>query len=146
MKINKPKFEWCKEDRQAICTLYTDHGEFKGVASCHPDDEDMMSEKVGFEIALNRAIIKSLVFERENRIKPSLKALKQLYYSMKHSKNFNKKSYEAKMLWGQIQNWQFDLDTINEIIDRNRKILTDYINTKEALYQNIRNKRNSGQN
>ena len=105
-----------------------------------------MSEKVGFEIALNRAIIKSLVFERENRIKPSLKALKQLYYSMKHSKNFNKKSYEAKMLWGQIQNWQFDLDTINEIIDRNRKILTDYINTKEALYQNIRNKRNSGQN
>ena len=97
--MNKPKFEWYEEDRQAICTLRTKYGVFKGIASCHPDDEDMMSEKVGCEIAYSRAAIESLKYERDCIIKPSLKSLRQLYFSMKHSKKFNPKSYEAKMLW-----------------------------------------------
>jgi hypothetical protein len=105
----------------------------------------MMSEKVGCEIAYSRAAIKSLIHERDCVIKPALSALKQLYYSMKHSKKFNPKSYEAKMLWGQIYNWQFDLDTVNGILAREKEILQDYIQTKEILYQNIRKQRNSGQ-
>ena len=97
--MNTPKFEWYEEDRQAICKLHTKYGVFTGIASCHPDDVDMMSEKVGCEIAYSRAAIESLKYERDCIIKPSLKSLRQLYFSMKHSKKFNPKSYEAKMLW-----------------------------------------------
>lgn len=146
MKKIKPKFEWYEEDRQAICTLYTKYGVFKGIASCHPDDMDMSSEKVGCEIAYSRAAIDSLKYERDNVIKPSLKALKQLYYSMNRSKRFNPKSYEYKMLKRQIECWEFDLAMINDMIDTERTWIRDYINTKEALYQNIRANRNSGQN
>ena len=143
--MKQPKFEWYEEDRQAICTLYTKYGEFKGIASCHPDDMDMESEKVGFEIAYTRALIEALKHERDNVIKPSLKALKQLLYSMKHSKKFNKKSYENKMLWSQIQNWQFDLNTINKIIANEKEDLRQYIKIKDELYKRLRTQRN-GQN
>ena len=144
--MNTPKFEWYEEDRQAICKLHTKYGIFTGIASCHPDDEDMMSEKVGCEIAYSRAAIESLKYERDNVIKPSLKALKQLYYSMNRSKRFNPKSYEYKMLKRQIECWEFDLAMIGDMIDTERTWIRDYINTKEALYQNIRANRNSGQN
>lgn len=144
--MNTPKFEWYEEDRQAICKLHTKYGTFTGIASCHPDDEDMMSEKVGCEIAYSRAAIESLKYERDNVIKPSLKALKQLYYSMNRSKRFNQKSYEYKMLKRQIECWEFDLAVINDMIDTERTWIRNYINTKEALYQNIRANRNNGQN
>lgn len=144
--MNTPKFEWYEEDRQAICKLHTKYGTFTGIASCHPDDEDMMSEKVGCEIAYSRAAIESLKYERDCIIKPSLKALKQLYYSMNRSKRFNPKSYEYKMLKRQIECWEFDLAMISDMIDTERTWIRDYINTKEALYQNIRANRNSGQN
>lgn len=64
---------------------------------------------------------------------------------MKHSKQFNKNSYEAKMLWSQIRNWTYDLDTINEMITAIRTMLKDYIETKEHLYQHIRKQRQIGQ-
>ena len=144
--MNTPKFEWYEEDRQAICKLHTKYGTFTGIANCHPDDEDMMSEKVGCEIAYSRAAIESLKYERDNVIKPSLKALKQLYYSMNRSKRFNPKSYEYKMLKRQIECWEFDLAVISDMIDTERTWIRDYINTKEALYQNIRANRNNGQN
>lgn len=144
--MNMPKFEWYEEDRQAICKLHTKYGTFTGIASCHPDDEDMMSEKVGCEIAYSRAAIESLKYERDNVIKPSLKALKQLYYSMNRSKRFNPKSYEYKMLKRQIECWEFDLAVISDMINTEKTWIRDYINTKEALYQNIRANRNNGQN
>ena len=102
MRKTNYEFYWDEGIGFAKCTLKTQYGEFTGVAQCHPDDEDMMSEKVGCEIAYARATINSLIHARDNVIKPSLKALKQLYYSMKNSKHYNSKSYENKMLWSQI--------------------------------------------
>lgn len=146
MNKNKPIFIWNKETGIAECYIKNEYGTFVGTATCHPDDQDMMSEKVGCEIAYSRAAIKSFIYERDCIIKPSIKALKQLYYSMKHSKNFNPKSYETKMLWGQLKNWQYDLDTIKQLIDAERKMVNAYIDTKEKLYQNIRKQRKDGQN
>lgn len=142
--MKQPQFSF--ENSVAKCTLYSKYGKFTGVAKCHPDDFDMESEKVGCEIAYTRAAIDSLKYERDCIIKPSLKALRQLYYSMKHSKKFNPKSYETKMLRRQIQNWEFDLATVNNMIATERKILKDYIDTKEILYQGIRKRREAGQN
>lgn len=75
---------------------------FTGTAHCAPEDQNYANPIVGEEIAELRAIIKYLRYIRDNEIKPGLKALKQLYYSMAHSKNFNSKSYEAKMLYRQL--------------------------------------------
>lgn len=146
MKNNRPIFHYDKETGCSTCVIETKYGKFSGTACCHPDDMDMASEKVGCEIAYGRAAIDSLKYERDNVIKPSLKALKQLYYSMNRSKRFNPKSYEYKMLRRQIECWEFDLSIINDMIDTERTWIRDYINTKEALYQNIRANRNNGQN
>ena len=146
MKQIKPIFHYDKETGCSTCVIETKYGKFSGTACCHPDDMDMASEKVGCEIAYSRAAIDSLKYERDNVIKPSLKALKQLYYSMNRSKKFNPKSYEYKMLKRQIECWEFDLAVINDMINTERTWIRDYINTKEALYQNIRANRNSGQN
>ena len=146
MKQIKPIFHYDKETGCSTCVIETKYGKFSGTACCHPDDMDMASEKVGCEIAYSRAAIDSLKYERDNVIKPSLKALKQLYYSMNRSKKFNPKSYEYKILKRQIECWEFDLAVINDMINTERTWIRDYINTKEALYQNIRANRNSGQN
>lgn len=146
MKKIKPIFHYDKETGCSTCVIETKYGKFSGIACCHPDDMDMASEKVGCEIAYTRAAIDSLKYERDCIIKPSLKALRQLYYSMKHSKKFNPKSYETKMIRRQIQNWEFDLATVNDMIATERKILKDYIDTKEILYQGIRKRREAGQN
>ena len=146
MKKIKPIFHYDKETGCSTCVIETKYGKFSGTACCHPDDMDMESEKVGCEIAYSRAAIDSLKYERDNVIKPSLKALKQLYYSMNRSKRFNPKSYEDKMLKRQIECWEFDLAVINDMINTEKTWVRDYINTKEALYQNIRANRNNGQN
>ena len=146
MKNNRPIFHYDKETGCSTCVIETKYGKFSGTACCHPDDMDMASEKVGCEIAYSRAAVNSLKYERDNVIKPSLKALKQLYYSMNRSKRFNPKSYEYKMLKRQIECWEFDLAVIGDMIDTERTWIRDYINTKEALYQNIRANRNNGQN
>lgn len=99
MKKIKPIFHYDKETGCSTCVIETKYGKFSGTACCHPDDMDMASEKVGCEIAYSRAAIESLKYERDCIINPALKALKQLYFSMKHSKKFNPKSYETKMLW-----------------------------------------------
>jgi hypothetical protein len=144
--MGQPIFDYNETTATATCCLEFDNQVFIGTAQAHPDDMDMASEKVGCEIAYSRAAIDSLKYERDNVIKPSLKALKQLYYSMNRSKRFNPKSYEYKMLKRQIECWEFDLAMISDMIDTERTWIRDYINTKEALYQNIRANRNSGQN
>jgi hypothetical protein len=141
MKKIKPIFHYDKETGCSTCVIETKYGKFSGTACCHPDDMDMASEKVGCEIAYCRAAIDSLKYERDNVISPSLKALKQLYYSMKHSKKFNPKGYENKMLQRQIKNWECDLTTINDIIKNEEEWLKKYIKIKEELYQNVRNSR-----
>ena len=146
MKKTKPIFHYDKETGCSTCVIETKYGKFSGTACCHPDDMDMASEKVGCEIAYSRAATDSLKYERDNIIKPSLKALKQLYYSMNRSKNFNPKSYENKMLKRQIENWEYDLITINNMIKTEKKYIHNYIETKEILYQHLRANRDNGQN
>ena len=106
---------------------------------------DMASEKVGCEIAYSRAAIDSIKYERDNVIKPSLRALKQLYYSMKHSKKFNPKSYENKMLQRQIQMINFDLATIKDMLAGEEQRLIEYITEKDKFYQHIRRNRAKSQ-
>ena len=105
----------------------------------------MMSERTGCELAFRRAKLQYYRTVRDAELRPALGALKQLYYSMKHSSNFNEKSYENKMLQRQIRLTEFDLATANEMIAYEYQGITDYIKGKDKLYQKIRNKQ-IGQN
>ena len=98
----------------------------------------MMSKLTGQTIAEYRATIKYLQFIRDCELQPQLKALKQLYYSMNHSKYFSPKSYEAKMLYRQINILQEDLKENKYLIDFTKAQLEAYIVGKEHDHQQLR--------
>lgn len=138
----QPEFYWDEEARIAQCEIQDEKGRcFIGTATCHEEDLDMMNKMTGYEIAYRRAKIESIVGIRDLDIKPALAVLKQHYYSMAHSSQFNPKSYEAKMLFKHIRSLEFDLTTIKEMLAYERQDLKDYINEKDAFYKKVRAKR-----
>lgn len=134
----QPEYTWSERYGTATCTLFYKNYEFTGVANCHPDDQDMMSKLTGQTIAEYRATLQYLRFIRDCELQPQLKALKQLYYSMKHSKYFNPKSYEAKMLYRQINILKDDLKENKYLIDFTKKELEAYLTTKERDHKQLR--------
>lgn len=138
MKKEKVIYNYNGDTGIAFCTIYEYGLEFMGAALCHPDDKDMKSERTGCEIANRRAYIHLLCHERDNIIVPQLKALKQLYYSINRSKNFNKKGYVEKALYRHIRMLEHDLTAIKAEIATERQSLKDYINGKEKFYQRHR--------
>lgn len=137
---NEPIFDWNPNSGIAICILTDGEKNYVGEAVCHPDDEDMMNEKTGCEIAFRRAKIEALRAKRDE-LKIALKALNQAYYSMNQSKYFNPKSYENRMLRRQIHMTKFDLDTFKEMIASEEQNLRTYIKEKDKFYRHIRHNR-----
>lgn len=137
---HEPIFEWDAETGLASCILTDGQHYYTGIAQCHPDDQDMMSEKTGCEIALRRAKIYALR-EYRDELKLKRQALSQLYYSMNQSNKFNEKSYENKMLQRQIRLLDFDLITTKEIIATEQQNLKDYLKKKDDFYNKTRFRR-----
>ncbi len=137
--MKKPIFEY--ENGHATCIAEDNMGrKFIGEAWCAPEDEDMKSELVGCTIAEYRAQIAAATAYR-NDLKIKLAALKQLFYSMKHSTKYNPKSYEASMMWRQINLTKNDLEIAKHQLAVLKLDLFEYINDKEAFYKAIRKKR-----
>ena len=139
--MKQPLYEWDENVGVAWCTIYYKDLEFLGTACCHEDDADMMSKLTGQTIAEFRATLQYLRHIRDNELRPQLKSLYQLYYSMNRSTKFNPKSYESKMLYSQIQNLENDLATIKENIAVLKQDLKQYIEDKEKSHQLIRSRR-----
>ena len=137
---NEPSFEWNEELKMASCFLKDGQEVFVGFAQCHPEDMDMVTEKVGCEIAFYRAKIKFYQSLKKD-LKTALYALNQLYYSMKHSKQFNENSYENHMLQRQIAIHETDLKTIKNLIKIEKEALYKYIDEKDKFYKKIRSNR-----
>ena len=100
----------------------------------------MESEKTGCEIAFKRAKISALRGYRDE-LKIRLKTLNQFYSTINQSKRFNENAYENKMLRRQIRLINFDLDTINEMIDSEYKSLLAYTHEKNDFYNKVRQQR-----
>ena len=128
---------WDKEKMEAKCTIELPSGTLTTVAKCHPDDYDFGNEFTGYDIADRRMSIKILQTHKYE-LNIRLSALNQLYYSMKHSKRFNEKSYENKMLQRQINMIKQDIQTTKEMIEEERNNLKSYIDTKDDFYKKIR--------
>lgn len=141
--MKEPICKWDADNGIAYCTIFDADGHaHEGKAVCAADDADMMNEKTGMEIAYRRAEIKAYKAYKY-KIKNKLEALNQLYYSMKHSKKFNPKSYENIMLQRQIRLYNDDLDTVNDIISTAKLDLKIYIKAKDELYKQFRELRKS---
>lgn len=139
--MKQPIFEWRPQEGIATCTIFdSDNNSHIGIAECHPDDADMMSEKTGFHIAHQRATIEAYkAYKKKCSIE--LKALKQLYYSMKHSKKFNNKSYESIMLYRQMKIKEEDIAAANSLISATKMNLKMFISQKDEFYRIIRQRR-----
>ena len=138
--MKEPVYTW--DGVVATCTITDEAGRtFTGSAYVHEQDMDFASEKTGCTIATSRAAVAYLQSVKKNVLKPQLAALKQLYYSMKHSSRFNPKSYENIMLQRQIAIKEEDIKTVNLEIYKHKAFLKEFIDTKEIFYQNTRKAR-----
>ena len=80
-----------------MCIIQDHDNIFYGTAKCHPQDNDMKTEKVGCEIAYYRALLKALKKEKE-KLTYELKGLQKYYYTMNKSKYFDETSYPIRRL------------------------------------------------
>ena len=130
MEKNCTKIKWDEDMGYAECLIYYKNQVFEGSAVCHKDDMEHKSRTVGESLAQYRATRYYLAWVRDNEVLPQLKALNQLYYSMKHSTQFNPKSYEAKMLFRQIHQKKEDIEGI-------RQLITDLRNAEHMMIRSI---------
>lgn len=135
------EYFWDDETGIATCKLTKDNNIFVGCAICLPEDEDMKSEKTGCQIAYSRAAIKYYIHCRDNIIKPSLRALNDLYYSINQSNNFNENSYENKMLQRKLRQSKIDLIAVNKLIASEKQGLKEFIQNKDIFYKKVRENR-----
>ena len=139
------KIDYNKDTHTATCEIKHGSALYIGKAYCHSDDTDMENEKTGIEIAYRRALIKSMRASKSEE-KAIIAALKQTYYSMKHSKKFNERSYENITLQRQIKLHEETLNELNELIEEYTTHLKSYIDDKDKFYKRIRFNRNKAKN
>lgn len=135
-----PKYSY--ENGHSVCIITTQDGQtFKGEAFLHEDDKDFESPLTGQRIAEMRAIIAAYKGEIIV-LKSQLKALNQLYYSMKHSKKFEPKKYENIMLQRQIRLITEDLESTKQQLSVAKLDLYEYLLVKDKIRNKIRSQRN----
>jgi hypothetical protein len=137
---HKVDFYWDEERGMCRCTIFDMDNKYTGFAFCHPTDIDMKSQKVGEEIAYTRALINALKAKKKE-LKLELRGLLGYYYAIQHTSKFNRKSYEARMLYRQIRMRQDDIDSIDKEIDAREVYIYHYVDEKDKFYRIIRQNR-----
>ena len=133
-------YNYDKETLKSSCII--EDGNIIGIgdAYCHPNDNDMASERTGMHIAENRAYIKYLQNYKTCQLRPALIALKHVYSTMCHSTHFNPHSYEAKRLRKEIKNLEQEINKVSCSIENTKIRLKEYIDNKDKMAQFYRNK------
>ena len=129
------------ENGYATCSVTDSLGRvFKGEAHCADEDRDFESALIGGTIAEMRAQIQAAKTYRDD-LKIKIQALKQYYYSIKNSKHFNPKSYEAKMLYRQMSLLNNDLEIAKHQLAVLKLNLYEYIRDKDEFHAKMRKSR-----
>ena len=137
--MKQPIFTY--ENGHAKCIAEDSMGrQFIGEAWCADTDQEFESQLTGLTIAEARAQIAAARTYRDD-IKNKLSALKQLLYSMNQSKNFNRHSYEAKMLYRQIKLHELDLEIAKHQLAVLKLDLFEYINEKDVYHKKLKEMR-----
>ena len=140
-----PLYSWDPNTGTASCIIEYDGLTFCGIAKCHPNDEDMQSEKVGMYIAELRAKIKFMQYQKRiDRAK--VDALKNLLFSMDMSKHFDCNSYAVKRLYKHLKAAMLEVENDRKLIEDYRIEIKRYIDTKDIFYKYIRRNREKDKN
>lgn len=144
MKVVEVK--WREKTGIANCMILDRGKKFYGMAFCSEEDKDFMNEYTGIQIAQQRACINAQKDYIQNDVKPRLKAIKQLYYSINRSKHYNIKCYENKMIRRQLYVIKNELTTAQMELIQMEQALKDYIEEKDKFYKKIRKARSGKEN
>ena len=109
-----------------------------GKAHCHPDDQDMESERTGLTIAEAREYIKLKKFQKRFEIEPVVNALRHMVNNIQSSTHYNARAYESCMMRSQYAHWVEKLAEIKTDIADEEKYLKEYIDQKDKLYRKLR--------
>jgi hypothetical protein len=116
-----------------------------GFAICHPEDKDYQSRITGLEIAQARASIDLAQQINAYELKPALKTLEHLRSTMDHGGSYNEESPEWKRLEKEIDNYRKDIEFNKKFIQAQRDYLRWYIDGKDALYKELRSKKDNAE-
>ena len=136
--IGEPVFNYIKASGKTTCTISDGQNTFVGIAKCHPDDWDYMSEYTGCEIAERRCKIKILQHIKNNQIIPQIQAYEHLISTMLNSKQLNPQSYEFKRIKTEYDNLLKQYTAIKNKIKYSQSKLRGYINDKESVNKFLR--------
>lgn len=139
--IGEPVFNYNEHRGKATCTISDGQNTFVGMAKCHPDDWDCVSEFTGCEIAERRAKIKILQHIKNNQIIPQIQAYEHLISTMLNSKQLNPQSYEFKRIKAEYDNLLVQYTIIKEKIKDSQNELKEYLTNKEKVNKFIRLKK-----
>lgn len=145
MKLKKPIFGWDEETGVATCVLYDNKNHtYAGIAHCHPNDKDMCSKLVGFQIAYKRAYI-TFLKKLKNILSDRKHFLEVIIKEMKDSPYFSEKDFGVRKINKELNKLENNLINTKIFIKKMDKELSEYIADKEEFYQKIRTKRAKGQ-
>ena len=139
--IGEPIFNYTKSSGETTCTISDGQNTFIGMAKCHPDDWDCMSEYTGCEIAERRCKIKILQHIKNNQIIPQIQAYEHLISTMLNSKQLNPQSYEFKRIKAEYDNLLKQYTAIKNKIKYSQSKLREYILNKEYVNKFIKLKK-----
>jgi hypothetical protein len=94
----KTNFEFIDSENglTTICEIADKNNIYVGIADCHPDDFDFVSQYTGGHIAEGRAITKMLQSQK-HEVRAQIQILEHGFGCMKASKNYNPDSNEARL-------------------------------------------------
>ena len=135
MKIS---YEYNPYEQISTCTISYKDKIFVGIAKCHPEDEDMVSERVGAVIAESRASIKYFQYLKEK----TKHQLEILYHLLTYRNKEQKRTKEQKQIYKLYTKLQKEIIFFNERIELEKKLLKEYINEKDKVFKKLREKEN----
>ena len=139
------KYNWNQETGMCIASLILPNGDvLQGYAACHPDDMDMCNEKTGCILAGFKLLVKAYQYRKNYILKPKLEMLLHLKSLFERNPNYNKDSYENKMLCKQICLLKKEIEEAKCKIETAKQERKEYIALKDSFYKKVRAKR--GQN
>lgn len=136
------EYKWDKETGTTIASvILIDGNKIEAEAHCHPDDMDMCNEQTGHVLADFKLLVKAYQYQKNHVLQPKLKMLLHLKSLFERNPNYNKNSYENKMLYKQIALLKQEIAEVKYLIENTKQQRREYINLKDAFYKKIRAKR-----
>ena len=139
----KTNFEFIDSENglTTICEIADKDNRYMGIADCHPDDFEFVSQYTGGHIAEGRAILKMLQHNKHT-VRAQIEVLEHTFGCMKASNSYNPKSNEVRLMRRQIQIKKNELAELRCDIENLKLSLKEYTTLKDKHYEKYRNKNN----